>query len=240
MRRPPRDRRQQPLTPFLLPAGSTHNEAPPNANSASSKSRRSKLALKLDGPIHHRPWVNSSTRLNPPPLLAEDFPRLLKLQRGGYLTSSLTASGKPSTSSSPATSSPATGPLLPSPTPSSSCRPQSRAFDGQCEIRSDLEVTIKSINWEISELLEGNPYRERFSNGIFAHSFLSPAEYHRQYAPVGGVVLKARVISGQLYLEVNRKATEVRTLNLVPQRKLHSPHNHNHIRPHANTHKEGY
>jgi hypothetical protein len=90
---------------------------------------------------------------------------------GDYLTLSLTASGNPSTSSSPATSSPATGPLLPSPTPSSSCRPQSRAFDGQCKIRSDLEVTIKSINWEISELLEGNPYTERFNNGIFTHLF---------------------------------------------------------------------
>jgi hypothetical protein len=34
-----------------------------------------------------------------------------------------------------------------------------------------LEVTIKSIRWEISELLEGNPYTERFNNGIFTHSF---------------------------------------------------------------------
>jgi hypothetical protein len=159
---------------------------------------------------------------------------------GDYLTLSLTASGNPSTSSPPATSSPATGPSLPSPTPPASCRPQTRAFDGQCEIRSDLEVTIKSIRWEISGLLKGNPYKERFSNVIFRHSFLSPAEYHRQHAPVGGVVLEARVIPGQLYLEVNRKATEVRTLNLVPQRKLYSPHNHNHIRPHADTHEEGY
>jgi phosphatidylserine decarboxylase len=102
-----------------------------------------------------------------------------------------------------------------------------------------LEVTIKSITWEISELLEGNPCKERFNNGIFAHSFLSPAAYHRQHAPVGGVVLEARVIPGQLYLEVNRKATEVRALNLVPQRKLHSPHNKNHIRPHPDTCEEG-
>jgi hypothetical protein len=27
---------------------------------------------------------------------------------------------------------------------------------------------------------------------------------------------------------------------LVPQRKLYSPHNHNHIRPHPNTYEEGY
>jgi phosphatidylserine decarboxylase len=68
-----------------------------------------------------------------------------------------------------------------------------------------LEVTIKSINWEISELLEGNPYRERFSNGIFAHSFLSPAEYRRQHAPVGGVVLEAGGFLGQVYLELHRR-----------------------------------
>lgn len=27
---------------------------------------------------------------------------------------------------------------------------------------------------------------------------------------------------------------------MVPQRKLYSPHNHNHIRPHPNTYEEGY
>jgi hypothetical protein len=103
-----------------------------------------------------------------------------------------------------------------------------------------LEVTIKSIHWEISEPLEGNPYKEHFSNGIFAHSFLSPAEYHCQHAPVGGVVLEARVILGRVYLELIRKTTEVRTLSLVPQRKPHSPHNDSHIRLHPDTHEEGY
>jgi hypothetical protein len=171
MQRPLRDRRQQRLTPFLLRAGSTHNEAPPNAHSAWSKSGRSKLALKLDGPIRHRPWANSSTRRIHHPSLLKTSLAFSSYNMGDYLTSSLMAFGKPSTSSSPATSSPATGPSLPSPTPPASCRPQTRAFDGQCEIRSDLEVTIKSIRWEISELLEGNPYTERFSNGIFTHSF---------------------------------------------------------------------
>jgi phosphatidylserine decarboxylase len=116
--------------------------------------------------------------------------------------------------------------------------PADSTFDGQWEIRSDSGITIKPIHWKISELLEGSPYKERFNNGIFTHAFLSPADYHRQHAPVGGEVLEARVIPGQVYLEVNPKATEDGTLSLVPQRKLHSPHNHSHSHPH--TQDEGY
>lgn len=115
--------------------------------------------------------------------------------------------------------------------------PADSTFDGQWEIRSDSGVTIKSIHWKISELLEDSPYKEHFNNGIFTHAFLSPADYHRQHAPVGGRVLEARVIPGQVYLEVNPKASEDGTLALVPQRKLHSPHTHTH---HKHPHDEGY
>ena len=34
------------------------------------------------------------------------------------------------------------------------------------------------------------------------HSFLGPADYHRQHAPVGGRVLESRDIMGDVYLEV--------------------------------------
>jgi phosphatidylserine decarboxylase len=75
-------------------------------------------------------------------------------------------------------------------------------FDGQWEIRKDSHVTVKGLHWKVSELLEGSPYKDRFENGLFMHAFLSPADYHRQHAPVGGRVLEARVIPGQVYLEV--------------------------------------
>jgi len=50
--------------------------------------------------------------------------------------------------------------------------------------------------------MEGSPYRDRFINGSFMHSFLNANDYHRQHAPVGGKVLEARVIPGQVYVEV--------------------------------------
>jgi phosphatidylserine decarboxylase len=80
--------------------------------------------------------------------------------------------------------------------------PADSTFGGQWEIRKDSHVTVKKLNWKVSELLEGSPYKNRFENGLFMHSFLSPTDYHRQHAPVGGKVLEARVIKGQVYLEV--------------------------------------
>lgn len=81
-------------------------------------------------------------------------------------------------------------------------------FAGQWEIRSDSHVTVKNLHWTIEELLEGSPYKDSFVNGLFMHAFLSPADYHRQHAPVGGTVLEARVIPGQVYLEVIAEPVE--------------------------------
>ncbi|MES2590156.1 MAG: phosphatidylserine decarboxylase [Bacteroidota bacterium] len=80
--------------------------------------------------------------------------------------------------------------------------PADSTFGGQWEIRKDSHVTVKNLNWKISELLEDSPYKDRFENGLFMHSYLSPLDYHRQHAPVGGKVLEARVIHGQVYQEV--------------------------------------
>lgn len=80
--------------------------------------------------------------------------------------------------------------------------PADSTFGGQWEIRKDSHVTVKNLNWKVSELLEGSPYKDRFENGLFMHSFLGPTDYHRQHAPLGGKVLEARVIQGQVYLEV--------------------------------------
>lgn len=100
-------------------------------------------------------------------------------------------------------------------------------FGGQWEIRKDSHVSVKNLHWKIEELLEGSPYRHRFANGLFMHAFLGPNDYHRQHAPVDGVVLEARVIPGQVYLQVvvdpplpvetNGRA------RLVPQRTLDAP-----------------
>jgi phosphatidylserine decarboxylase len=84
--------------------------------------------------------------------------------------------------------------------------PADSTFNGQWEIRADSHVTVKNYHWEIQELLEGSPYKDRFVNGLFMHAFLGPNDYHRQHAPVGGTVLEARVIPGQVYFQVIAEA----------------------------------
>ncbi len=86
--------------------------------------------------------------------------------------------------------------------------PADSTFGGQWEIRQDSHVTVKNLNWKVSELLEGSPYKGRFEDGMFMHSYLGPTDYHRQHAPVGGRVLEARVIQGQVYLEVEAVENE--------------------------------
>jgi len=66
----------------------------------------------------------------------------------------------------------------------------------------DQKLSIKGMQWSIHQLLEGSAYADRFSGGIFTHSFLDTFDYHRWHAPVGGRVLEARVLQGQAYMEV--------------------------------------
>lgn len=106
--------------------------------------------------------------------------------------------------------------------------PADSTFAGQWEIRKDSHVTVKNLHWNVEELLEGSPYKDRFVNGLFMHAFLSPADYHRQHAPVAGTVLEARVIPGQVYLEVIAEPvpgdTEGRH-RLKPHRAFDAPDN---------------
>ncbi|KAL6713241.1 hypothetical protein ACLMJK_009362 [Lecanora helva] len=81
--------------------------------------------------------------------------------------------------------------------------PADSTYGGQWEIRSDSGVTIKGIHWQIRELLKDCPYQNDFNGGMFIHSFLGPNDYHRQHCPIGGKVLWAKNIKGDVYLEVN-------------------------------------
>ncbi|KAI1151481.1 putative phosphatidylserine decarboxylase [Nemania diffusa] len=80
--------------------------------------------------------------------------------------------------------------------------PADATFLCQWKVKPDVTVEIKTIPWPISILLEESEYSSRFADGIFMHSFLAPNDYHRIHAPVAGKVLEAKVIKGQVYLEV--------------------------------------
>jgi phosphatidylserine decarboxylase len=106
--------------------------------------------------------------------------------------------------------------------------PADSTFAGQWEIRTDSEVTVKNLHWPIDELLEGSPYKDRFANGLFMHAFLGPTDYHRQHAPVAGTVVEARVILGQVYLEVVAEPVlgdSGGRHRLKPQRSFDAPDN---------------
>ncbi len=76
-------------------------------------------------------------------------------------------------------------------------------FKSKFKIDSDSEVTIKHTHtYRIDKLLEGSPYKERFNNGLYMHSFLGPNDYHRFHAPVRGTVLESRAVQERVYLDV--------------------------------------
>lgn len=91
--------------------------------------------------------------------------------------------------------------------------PADAVFMGQWPIDADSNITVKGATWAISELLDGSPYEDAFSNGIYTHSFLYIDDYHRYHVPVAGEVKEIRNISGRVYMDVFRE--EDGTLNVV-------------------------
>eukprot|EP00992_Anisonema_acinus_P014120 TRINITY_DN9110_c0_g1_i1.p1 TRINITY_DN9110_c0_g1~~TRINITY_DN9110_c0_g1_i1.p1 ORF type:complete len:400 (+),score=80.36 TRINITY_DN9110_c0_g1_i1:57-1256(+) len=81
--------------------------------------------------------------------------------------------------------------------------PADCTFKSMYPIDAASRVTVKySHTYYVRDLLEGSPYKERFHDGLFMHSFLGPADYHRFRAPVRGTVLECRKILGKAALKV--------------------------------------
>lgn len=93
--------------------------------------------------------------------------------------------------------------------------PADCTFDGAWPVDQDAVVDIKTLKWQISDLLQGSEYAEKFRGGIWMHAFLNTFDYHRQHAPVGGKVLEAKVIEGLAYLQV---IADEETKELIPRR----------------------
>jgi phosphatidylserine decarboxylase precursor len=91
--------------------------------------------------------------------------------------------------------------------------PADAVFMGQWPIDENSNITVKEVNWSIAELLEGSPYKDAFSNGIYTHSFLYIDDYHRYHTPVAGTLEEVRNISGRVYMDVFREPDG--TLNVV-------------------------
>jgi len=81
--------------------------------------------------------------------------------------------------------------------------PADSVFDGHWPVDDKNNVFfVKGLPWNISELLDGCKYASHFKGGTFMHAFLNTTDYHRQHAPVTGIVREAKVIQGAAYLEV--------------------------------------
>jgi phosphatidylserine decarboxylase len=90
--------------------------------------------------------------------------------------------------------------------------PADSTFIGSWQISEDDEIIvdeplldIKGLRWSIHQLLDGSKFADRFRGGLFMHSYLSVADYHRWHSPVRGGVLEARVIQGQTRMDVTAK-----------------------------------
>jgi phosphatidylserine decarboxylase precursor len=90
--------------------------------------------------------------------------------------------------------------------------PADSTYIGSWDITENSEIAVeeqqldlKGLRWSIHQLLESSAYADRFGGGIFTHSYLSISDYHRWHTPVQGKVLEARVIQGQVYMDVRAK-----------------------------------
>ncbi len=83
------------------------------------------------------------------------------------------------------------------------CSPADCTFKEKFHIDEHSQIIVKNTHrYNVLDLLEGSPYKDRFENGLFMHSFLGPDDYHRFHAPVRGTVLESRAIHEQVYLDV--------------------------------------
>ncbi len=79
-------------------------------------------------------------------------------------------------------------------------------------VKSGCCVQAKGIEYPIGKLLADEASAHRFEGGAFATLYLSPRDYHRIHAPLGGRILGYSYIPGEFW-PVNRRS--VRSLEAV-------------------------
>jgi phosphatidylserine decarboxylase precursor len=84
--------------------------------------------------------------------------------------------------------------------------PADSEYKGQRSITDDSTIIVKDVTYSITDLLADSAYKEYFKGGIFTHSFLSVADYHRFHMPVGGVILEVKKIAAKTWVNEIKKA----------------------------------
>jgi phosphatidylserine decarboxylase len=72
------------------------------------------------------------------------------------------------------------------------------------EPRND-RVIVSPADATFAGKWDGGPYQNAFEDGIFAHMFLHPDDYHRYHVPVAGEIKEVRNIHGRVYMDVARR-----------------------------------
>lgn len=81
--------------------------------------------------------------------------------------------------------------------------PADSVFQICLPIDDNSEITVsKGNSYRIPQLLKDSKYANRFKDGVFTHSYLTPYTYHRYHTPVRGTVLEVNAISEQVYANV--------------------------------------
>ncbi len=84
--------------------------------------------------------------------------------------------------------------------------PADSVYQGCWDISEKDTVTVsKGNSYSIHELLDNSHYADCFKGGKFTHSYLTVYTYHRYHVPVRGTVLETKIISGDVYANVELK-----------------------------------
>jgi len=83
--------------------------------------------------------------------------------------------------------------------------PADSEYKGQWPITDESTITVKGTSYSVAVLLNDSAYRHKFKNGIFTHSFLSIADYHRYHTPVGGVIREVRKLPARTWVNELKK-----------------------------------
>ncbi|GGF89956.1 archaetidylserine decarboxylase [Paenibacillus aceti] len=85
------------------------------------------------------------------------------------------------------------------PDPDSLISPVDALITAMGQVQSSTILNVKGQDYSIDELLNHSPRSEAFRNGYVFVLYLSPTDYHRIHAPVGGRKLESEHIPGKVY-----------------------------------------